>query len=75
LRINRNFNQNTFFADASFSYMLRPFNNAEYNYYNHNLLYNKIFVPDAIHLATFNIRVGYKFKFGYSVKAKYGYGF
>ncbi|MBR4266712.1 MAG: outer membrane beta-barrel protein [Bacteroidales bacterium] len=75
LRINRNFNQNTFFADASFSYMLRPFNNAEYNYYNHNLLYNKMFVPDAIHLATFNIRVGYKFKFGYSVKAKYGYGF
>lgn len=75
IRISRNYNRISVFADFSKTAMLKPHNNPEYNYSDNNLFYNKLFVPDAISFSFTNICVGVKINFGYGIIAKYGYGY
>ena len=55
--------------------MLKPYNNPKYNLSNANLVYNKLFVQDALHLSTIGIHFGMKIKLAYRVLAKYDYGY
>jgi hypothetical protein len=75
LRVNRNFKRVSVFGEYTSTSMLRPHNNPKYNYSDNNLVYNKLFVPDAIHIQHQGISLGIKFNFGYGVIAKYGYGY
>ena len=75
IRINRNFKRFTFFGEVNSDIMLKPYNNPKYNLSNANLVYNKLFVQDALHLSTIGIHFGMKIKLAYRVLAKYDYGY
>ncbi|MBR6278058.1 MAG: outer membrane beta-barrel protein [Bacteroidales bacterium] len=73
-RINFNYKRLTFFAEASASYTIKPFNNPKYNQNNKNLVFNQLYIPDAIHLAYLRTQMGIKINLWYKTVAKYGYG-
>ncbi len=75
IRLNYNHKQLSFFIDNTFRYTIKPFNNSEYNLNNNDLVYNQLFVPDAIHLITYTMQIGIKISFGYTTFTKYGYGY
>ena len=68
-------NRWTWFTDCSWHMMMRPLNNASNRYNNSDLVFNNLFVPDAIHLSYFQWKIGCKFNLIYKTVPKYGYGY
>lgn len=75
IRLNYNYKRLAFFIDNIFDYQIKPFNNSDYYHNNKDLLYNKMFVSDAIHIMLYKVQLGVKVRLGYTTITKYGYGY
>ena len=65
----------TWYTELSWHMMMRPLNNASNRYNNSDLVFNNLFVPDAIHLSYFQWKIGCKYNLVYKTVPKYGYGY
>lgn len=65
----------SFFTEGSFHYMFRALNNPDNRYNNSDLVFNNLYVPDAIHLFSLELRFGFKYNLVYKTIPKFGYGY
>ena len=74
-RLNYNVKRFSFFIEPQLIFPLKPHNNPDRKFNNADLVYNNMFVPDAIHLFTTQLNIGVKVHLFYKTIAKYGYGY
>ena len=74
-KLNVNVRRLTYFADCGVSYDLLSYNDPAKKYFNTELLYQNLFVPDVFHMLEFYVRGGVKVKLHYNTIAKYRYGY
>ena len=74
-RLNFNVKRFTFFVEPQLFLQMKPHNKSDRKYSNSDLVYNNLFVPDAIHLLTTQLNFGVKMHLFYKTIAKFGYGY
>ena len=63
------------YFEGSWHFMMRPLNDSQHRYNNSDLVFNHLYVPDAVHLGYAQIKIGCKFNIFYKTVPKYGYGY
>lgn len=68
-------NRWSFFIERQWQDLLLPQNNEKYRYHNSDLVFNQLYVPDAITLSTKHFKIGLRYNLRYKTMAKYHYGY
>ena len=68
-------NRFSIFYELSAQIMARPVNNPNHRYHNSDLVFNQVYVPDAIHLFMVHNKWGVSYNLRYKTLPKYNYGY